>query len=78
MTKKSNGCVWKIAQTSYVFVTNPKFYKIEGLAKTSSGRTQRPAVQHRGHGVKSKKVFEEELLQSSGFDGLASKKDETD
>ena len=33
VSKKSKGHIWKIQQGSFVFVTNPHFYKIEGLEK---------------------------------------------
>lgn len=77
MMMKSNGFIWKIKQNSYIFVTNPKFYKIESLEKETS-KAQRPLVHCPGHRVKPRKVFKEELWRSGGFDGLTTKKDETD
>ena len=60
-----------------MFHTNPRFYKVEGLSKESKqGVKPHQHVVHRQ--LKSKKVFEEILWRSSGLDGLASKKVETD
>jgi hypothetical protein len=74
-TKKSKGHVWKIEQGSFVFVTNPRFYKIESLSKESQKkprRTRGPRL------LKSKKVLQEELYKFDAFDGLARKTEEVE
>ena len=73
VSKKSKGHIWKIQQGSFVFVTNPRFYKIEGLGKENKKSRERAIG---GRLLKPKKVFQQELCRSDPFDGLASKKDE--
>lgn len=81
ITKKSKGFVWKCKNGSFVFVTNPKFYKIESLSKeskqarTTKGKVDLHIVHRR---IKSKKVFAEELWRSGRVHGLASNNEETD
>ena len=49
ITQKIKGFVWKCKSGSFVFVTNPKFYKIESLSKefkqarTTKGKVHRPS-----------------------------------
>jgi hypothetical protein len=59
-TKKSKGHVWKIEKGSFVFLTNPRFYKIESLSKESqkkARRTRGPCL------LKSKKVLQAEMMK---------------
>ncbi|KAF8429402.1 hypothetical protein L210DRAFT_3418840 [Boletus edulis BED1] len=77
-TPKTKGFIWKIKDNSFVFYTNSEFYKVEGLSKGL--RTERKPRQSQvtNRSLKSRKVFEEVLWRSSGFDGLASKRMETE
>ncbi|KIJ57760.1 hypothetical protein HYDPIDRAFT_34815 [Hydnomerulius pinastri MD-312] len=80
MTEKTKGFVWRCKGSGYLFVTNPKFYKVEGLSKKMKKTRRQPAGQlcQPGRGVKSKKVFTEDLWRSGGFNGLVSRSDQTD
>ncbi|KIJ58749.1 hypothetical protein HYDPIDRAFT_33862 [Hydnomerulius pinastri MD-312] len=77
MTVNKKGLVWKRKENAFLFVTNPKFYKVEGIAKEQKSRAK---VQEkpRGRGVKSRKVFAQDLWISSGYHSLASRKVQTD
>jgi hypothetical protein len=64
-TKKSKGHVWKVQQGSFVFVTNPLFYKIERVAKEN--KKSRGTLRG-GRLLKSKKIFQKALCQTDPFD----------
>ncbi|KAG9316143.1 hypothetical protein JVU11DRAFT_3824 [Chiua virens] len=77
-TRKTKGFIWHVKMNSFVFYTNPKYYKVEGLGKELK-ENRRPMAKQTAHcQLKSRKVFEEVLWHSNGFDGLASKQVETD
>lgn len=70
-TKKSKGHIWKVEKGSFVFITNPRFYKIESLGKEAKKTLENLG----GRGLlKPRRVFQRALCQSDGFDGLASSK----
>lgn len=77
-TQKSKGFVWRIKANTFVFHMNPLFYKVEGLGKESKKASKHQGKLVARRPLKSRKVFEEVLWRSSGFDGLASKKVETE
>ncbi|KAH0834639.1 hypothetical protein J3R83DRAFT_10148 [Lanmaoa asiatica] len=77
ITEKSKGFIWRIRQGSFVFNTNPRFYKIKGLSKESKKSSRPQTRQFVAHHLKSKKVFEESLWRLSGFHGATGKQIET-
>ncbi|KAI5997367.1 hypothetical protein EDD15DRAFT_2162774 [Pisolithus albus] len=68
---KTPGKTWRVEDERVVLVTNPKFYKIEGISKEGE---QRPARRKISRAVKSRNRVHMDLMEHAGYGELMSSK----
>ncbi|KAI6155875.1 hypothetical protein BKA82DRAFT_4349117 [Pisolithus tinctorius] len=70
-SEKSPGKTWWVEGEKVVLVTNPKFYKIEGI---STEKEQQQARRQASRVVKPRNALQMELLEHAGYDELLASK----
>ncbi|KAI6149952.1 hypothetical protein BKA82DRAFT_4354048 [Pisolithus tinctorius] len=70
-SEKSPGKTWRVEGEKVVLVTNPKFYKIEGI---STEKEQQQARRRASRVVKPRNALQMELLEHAGYDELLASK----
>ncbi|KAI5989786.1 hypothetical protein F5J12DRAFT_786595 [Pisolithus orientalis] len=70
-SEKSPGKTWRVEGEKVVLVTNPKFYKIEGI---STEKEQQQARRRASQVVKPRNALQMELLEHAGYDELLASK----
>ncbi|KAI5981065.1 hypothetical protein F5J12DRAFT_788789 [Pisolithus orientalis] len=70
-SEKSPGKTWRVEGEKVVLVTNPKFYKIEGI---STEKEQQQARRRASRVVKPRNALQMELLEHAGYDKLLASK----
>ncbi|KIN95517.1 hypothetical protein M404DRAFT_34069 [Pisolithus tinctorius Marx 270] len=70
-SEKSPGKTWQVEGEKVVLVTNPKFYKIEGI---STKKEQQQARRRASRVVKPRNALQMELLEHAGYDELLASK----
>ncbi|KAI6137557.1 hypothetical protein BKA82DRAFT_4023828 [Pisolithus tinctorius] len=70
-SEKSPGKTWWVEGEKVVLVTNPKFYKIEGI---STEKEQQQARRRASRVVKPRNALQMELLEHAGYDELLASK----
>ncbi|KAI5983695.1 hypothetical protein F5J12DRAFT_899536 [Pisolithus orientalis] len=70
-SEKSPGKTWQVEGEKVVLVTNPKFYKIEGI---STEKEQQQARRRASRVVKPRNALQMELLEHAGYDELLASK----